>query len=266
MNVDFKKIQINEFDIPLVLVGVLEEAKGDVFISDINEEAGNVVELGDFKGKNGDLSLIYTKGTISPKRLLLIGLGKQEKLTVETVREAVGDASRKARDLDVKKLGIYLDSFARDKLELTETTEALVQGIIMGSFQNIVYRTKNLDKYKKIEELIIFSPDADEIVLKQGIESGKIIADAVNFCRELAWGPANYITPTKLANEALRLEKDLGIKTTVFEREQAKEIGLTSFLAVAQGTKEPPKFIIMEHGANKEGVETVALIAVMLYL
>ncbi len=260
MIVDFKKIQINEFDIPLVLVGVLEEAKGDVFISDINEEAGNVVELGDFKGKNGDLSLIYTKGTISPKRLLLIGLGKQEKLTVETVREAVGDASRKARDLDVKKLGIYLDSFARDKLELTETTEALVQGIIMGSFQNIVYRTKNLDKYKKIEELIIFSPDADEIVLKQGIESGKIIADAVNFCRELAWGPANYITPTKLANEALRLEKDLGIKTTVFEREQAKEIGLTSFLAVAQGTKEPPKFIIMEHGANKEGVETVALI------
>ncbi|MCE7742329.1 MAG: leucyl aminopeptidase [Candidatus Heimdallarchaeota archaeon] len=260
MNVDFKKIQINEFNIPLVLVGVLEEAKGDVFISDINEEAGNVVELGDFKGKNGDLSLIYTKGTISPKRLLLIGLGKQEKLTVETVRKVVGNASRKARDLDVKKLGIYLDSFARDKLELTETTEALVQGIIMGSFQNIAYRTKNLEKYKKIEELIIFSPDTDEIVLKQGVESGKIIADAVNFCRELAWGPANYITPTKLANEALRLEKDLGIKTTVFEREQAKEIGLTSFLAVAQGTKEPPKFIIMEHGADKEGVETVALI------
>ena len=96
--------------------------------------------------------------------------------------------------------------------------------------------------------------------MKKGANNGKIIADSVNFCRKLAWGPANYITPTKLAQEAERLEKELGVKTTIFDREKAKEIGLTSFLAVAQGTKEPPKFIIMEHGAEKENVETVALI------
>ena len=181
-------------------------------------------------------------------------------MTAESIRQVVGTASRKARDLDVKEISIFLDSFSRGVVEITETTEALVQGMIMGSFQNIAYRTKNLEKYKTIEELTIISSDADEIVMKQGIESGKIIADAVNFCRELAWGPANYITPTKLANEALRFEKELGIKTTVFDREKAEEIGLTSFLAVARGTKEPPKFIIMEYGADKKGVDTVALI------
>ena len=201
MIVDFKKIHLNNFDIPLVLIGVLEEAKEDPHISGLIEAARNVIEHGDFKGKNGDISLIYTQGAISPQRILLVGLGKKEKLTVEVIRQIVGNASRKVRDLDVGRVAIFLDSFARDVLESTETTEALVQGMIMGSFQNIAYRTKNLEKYKKIEELIIFSPDADEIVLKQGVESGKIIADAVNFCRELAWGPANYITPTKLANE-----------------------------------------------------------------
>ncbi len=260
MNVNFKKTQLNTFDTPLVLIGVLEEAKEDPHISGLIEVARDVINYGDFKGKNGDLSLIYSQGAISPQRILLVGIGKQDKLTVETIRKAIGNASRKARDLDVKKVSIFLDSFSRGILEATEATEALVQGIIMGSFQNIAYRTKNLEKYKTIEDLTIISPDADEAILKQGVESGKIIADAVNFCRELAWGPANYITPTKLANEALRFEKELGIKTTIFDREKAEEIGLTSFLAVARGTKEPPKFIIMEHGADKEGVETVALI------
>jgi leucyl aminopeptidase len=117
-----------------------------------------------------------------------------------------------------------------------------------------------LDKYKFIEEIYIFSQKATEEEMRRGANSGKIIGDSVNFCRKLAWGPANYITPTKLAEEAMRIEKELGIKTTIFDRDKAKEIGLTSFLAVAQGTKEPPKFIIMEHGADKENVDTVALI------
>ena len=260
MNVNFEKISLNDFESPLILIGVLEEAKEDPHASGLIKVAKDVIEKGDFKGKQGDLSLIYTQSEIKAERILLVGIGKKDKLSSDHIRKAIGNASRKARDLDVKKISVFLDSFSRDIVEVTEATEALVQGIVMGSFQNLAYRTKNLDKYKHIEELTIISSDADSIAMKQGIESGKIIADAVNFCRELAWGPANYITPTKLANEALRFEKELGIKTTIFDREKAEEIGLTSFLAVARGTKEPPKFIIMEHGADKEGVDTVALI------
>jgi len=260
MNVNFQKINLNGFETPLVLIGVLEAAKEDPSTSGLIEVAKEVIEKGDFHGKIGDLSLLYSQGDIRAERILLVGIGNKDKLSPESIRKAVGIASRTARDLDVKKVSIFLDSFSRDVVEVTEATEALVQGMMMGSFQNLAYRTKNLEKYKHIEELTIISPDADNIVMKQGIESGKIIAEAVNFCRELAWGPANYITPTKLANEAIRFEKELGIKTTIFDREKAEEIGLTSFLAVARGTKEPPKFIIMEHGADKEGVDTVALI------
>ncbi len=260
MKTEVKKIGLKENDIPLVILGVFEEAKEDIILKELDETVSDVLDLGDFKGKPGQMSLIYTKGKISPKRLFLVGLGKEEKLTVENVRKALGNVSRKVRDLDVKKVGINLDSFTRDKLDVVETAEAIVQGMIMGSFQNISYRTEKLDSYKEIDELQIFSEKVETDVLTKGVTSGVIIANSVNFCRTLAWGPANYITPTKLANEALRLEKETGIKTTIFDREKAKEIGLTSFLAVAQGTKEPPKFIIMEHGADKQGVETVALI------
>ena len=260
MRTEVKKIGLKENDVPLVILGIFEEAKEDILLKELNEIVSDVLDLGDFKGKSGQMSLVYTKGEISPQRLFLIGLGKEEKLTVETVRKALGNASRKVRDLDVKKIGVCLDFFSRDKLDVTETTEAIVQGIIMGSFQNIAYRTEKLDTFKEIEVLQVFSNKVEVDIIQKGVTSGEIIANSVNFCRTLAWGPANYITPTKLADEAIRLEKETGIKTTIFDREKAEEIGLTSFLAVARGTKEPPKFIIMEHGAEKQGVDTVAII------
>jgi leucyl aminopeptidase len=132
--------------------------------------------------------------------------------------------------------------------------------MIMGSYQNIHHQTKNLNKYKQIEEIIVFSPDSNERKMNERVADGKIIGDAVNLCRRLAWGPANYVTPTRLAEEAERLEREAGVKARIIDMEEAERIGLHSFLAVAQGTDEPPKFIIMEHGAEKEEADTVALI------
>jgi leucyl aminopeptidase len=260
MNVDVKNIGLKEFDIPLIIIGLFEEAIDDPLTADLTDTVGDIIQMGDFKGKSGDISIIYTMNKLEANRLLLIGLGKEEKYTLESVRNAIGKASRKARDLDVKKIGISLNHFTRNKFGIKDCTEAITQGIIMGSFQNLDYRTKDLEKYKHLEEITIISPDASLDEMKKGAESGKIIGDAVNFCRKLSWGPANYINPTKLADEAKRLEKEHGIKTKIIEREEAKEIGLTSFIAVAQGTDEPPKFIIMEYGSEKEGVDTVALI------
>jgi len=260
MNVGVKNIGLKDFDIPLIMIGLFEKASEDSLASDLTDVIGDIIQMGDFKGKSSEISIVYTKNKLATNRLLLVGLGKEEKYSLESARKAIGDASRKARDLDAKKLGLSLDHFTREKYGIVETAEAIAQGLIMGSFQNLDYRTKDLEKYKHLEEVTIISPSANIEEMKKGAESGKIIADAVNFCRKLAWGPANYINPTKLANEAKRLESELGVKTKIIEREEAKEIGLTSFLAVAQGTEEPPKFIIMEYGAEKEGVDTVALI------
>jgi leucyl aminopeptidase len=259
-----KKIDIENVDKPVVLIGITEKGLEDPMLkvgsNDVNKLIKDVIELGDFKGKSGDLVFIYTLGKIKAKRILLVGLGKEDKITVESIRKAMGNASRKCRDLGVEKIAISLDHFIRNKLDAKDVTEGITQGIIMGSFQNLAYKTKDLDKFKHLKKQTIFSDTIDEKIMEAGITSGKIIADAVNFSRELAWGPANFITPTKLAEEAERIAKDYGIKTTVFDREKSKEIGLHSFLAVAQGTEEPPKFIIMDYGSELKDVDTVALI------
>ncbi|MHA1347910.1 MAG: M17 family peptidase N-terminal domain-containing protein, partial [Candidatus Heimdallarchaeaceae archaeon] len=252
---------LSAFDIPLAIVGVLENPKEDPVVYDEQGKLWKIIqeaiELGDFNGKKGDLTVVYSKGLIGPKRILLVGLGKAENITLESIRKALGNASRKARSLDVKKVGICVNIFNRGDFTVSELSETLVQGIALGSFQDIEYRTKNLEKYKFIEELILFSPDYSVDEMKSGAKSGQTISEAVNLCRKLAWGPANFITPTRLAEEAKKLE-EYGVKTTIIERKEAEEIGLGSYLAVARGTDEPPKFIIMDYGSEKHGVETVA--------
>ena len=264
LKITTKKSAIADIDTPLLVIGATEKIKEDSSTILNNKELKKIVDeiikLGDFKGESGELLFTYTSGEIPAKRLLLIGLGKEEELTTEKVRKAIGNASRKARDKDVKKLALSVDHFAYNNLDLKELSEAVVQGLLMGSFQILKYKTKNLDKFKKLDEVTIFTENLDDNVVKKGTKSGEIIAQAVNLSRDLAWGPANYITPTMLAKEAEKIAKDHGIKTTIFDRKKSKEIGLTSFLAVAQGTEEPPKFIIMDYGSEKENVDTIALI------
>lgn len=263
MNISTVIANIIEIDVPIVLIGVFEDEENQVsidFSDSFSKLIKEVIELGDFEGKKGDFSVLYTQGVIKSPRIMLVGLGKEDKHNLENIRKTLGNASRKVRDLGTGKLAVNLDHFIGNELNKEKATEAIIQGMIMGSYQNLTYRTKDLDKYKHLEEVVVFSSKTEESVLRKGAESGKIIAESVNFCRSLAWGPANYITPTKLAEEAERLSKELGVKTIIFEREEAEKVGLHSFIAVAKGTDEPPKFIIMEYGADKKDVDTVAII------
>ena len=257
-----ERTELTEVQVPLILIGVPKEAKDDSLIEGIQDSLDmmikDVIALGDFTGEKEETSLIYTGGAIPADRVLLVGLGESEKLNIEGIRGILGGVSRKVRDLGVGKVGVSLDHLSRGTLDEYDVAEAVAEAFVMGSYQNIHFQTKDLDKFKHLEELVVFSPRANPGKLEEKVSSGTVIGEAVNLCRTLAWRPGNYITPTRLAEEAKRLE-ELGVKTTVFDREEAEKVGLGSFLAVARGTEEPPKFIIMEYGAEGEG-DTVALI------
>jgi leucyl aminopeptidase len=261
MRTILKRQSVAQADVPLLVLGVTEEAAtnpAELGIPDaLRGLVGDVLELGDFKGEKAEHSLLYTRRAAPFKRLMLVGLGKNGELTLERVRSIMGETSRRARDLGAKSVGVSLDHLAQE-MDPGDAAEAAVEGFMLGSFRDPFHKTKDLDKFKKIGELQIIAPHATDEHERRA-EQGRVISEAVNLCRRLSWGPGNLVTPTRLSEEALRL-RELGVRVTVLDRDEAERAGLRSFLTVAQGTEEPPKFIVMEHGRDREGVDTVALI------
>lgn len=85
-----------------------------------------------------------------------------------------------------------------------------------------------------------------------GLARGQAVAAGVGLARECANRPGNHATPSFLASEARKLAKAYGFKCEVLDRKDCEKLGMGSFLAVSQGSEQPPKFIVLRYdGAAK---------------
>jgi leucyl aminopeptidase len=93
---------------------------------------------------------------------------------------------------------------------------------------------------------------AEAAAVAAGLKRGQAIAAGTTLARECANRPGNHCTPTYLADQARKLGKAHGLKVEVLDRKDCEKLGMGSFLAVAQGSDEPPKFIVLRYqGAAK---------------
>ena len=97
-------------------------------------------------------------------------------------------------------------------------------------------------------------PKAAAVTAKTGLGVGAAIVSGMNLARECANLPANFATPTYLGEQALAMVKTHGLDVEVLDRKACEKLGMGSFLSVAQGSYEPPKFIVMQYkgGARKD--------------
>jgi leucyl aminopeptidase len=110
----------------------------------------------------------------------------------------------------------------------------------------------------RLARLSVVCSEAARAAVDEGLCRGAGIAQGVAAAREYANRPANHCTPSFLAAEARRLGKELGIKVDVLDRKDAERLGMGAFLAVAQGSEEPPRFIVMQwHGAGRKDAPVV---------
>jgi leucyl aminopeptidase len=92
---------------------------------------------------------------------------------------------------------------------------------------------------------VVCTAKAEATAVSEGLRVGEALAEGTTLAREWANRPGNYCTPTHLATLALGMAKSHGLKVEVLERKDCEKLGMGSFLAVAQGSDEPLKFIVM---------------------
>ena len=93
-----------------------------------------------------------------------------------------------------------------------------------------------------------------------GLADGLALSAGVSLTKDLGNLPPNVCTPTYLAEQAILLGKTYGLKIEVLERTTLEKLGMGSFLAVAQGSEEPPKLIVLQHLKGNKNDKPVVLV------
>jgi leucyl aminopeptidase len=112
----------------------------------------------------------------------------------------------------------------------------------------------------KLASVSLLVAKADEAAAKAALARARDVTEGVALARELANLPGNHCTPGKLAATALELGKVHGLKVEVLERKDCEKLGMGSFLAVAQGSAEPCKFIIAQYAGGPRKQAPIVLV------
>jgi len=243
-----------------LVLPVFSDASPEGVAHRIDAELGGAVSemlsSGEIKGKLCELSLLHAYDK-PYKRVLLIGLGEAGKFEPWMLARYAGSAVRHLGRKNVRNIAFALPS--QVKGNETACASFLIEGAIAGAFDTSLYQ-KDPERRSGADEVTILSEGFDEAALSNGVRRGEIVGDAVNFARRLAITPANDMTPTHLANEATRAAREAGLEIEVFDEARCRDEGMGSFLSVAQGSAQPPKFIVMTYKGDPGSRELLALV------
>lgn len=220
-------------------------------------EVAGLLEPDDYRGRADQTLLLYPRGAVAPRRLLLIGLGKPEKATGETVRRASATAVKEAQKLQVAAFTVAIHGDL--PLAPAAAVQAFAEGLEMGAYRYWHYRTGLTDAQTfEVKAATVFVATGEQTVA--GLARGQTIGRGVTFARDLVNSPGYLVTPATLADEAVALGERMGFDVTVFDKNRLTEEGFGGILAVGQGSSNDPRFIVMEYGAAAEGTPTICLV------
>ncbi|MBD0305753.1 MAG: leucyl aminopeptidase [Nitrospiraceae bacterium] len=207
----------------------------------------DLLKSGEFQGKCHQTALLHTQGNLPAKRVLLVGLGKQKEARLDTVRQAMGTAIKRVRQIGARSFATPLHGRTVHDSAM-ELAQAMTEGAILGGYRFTVYRSHNHDEPNDIERMTVLQPKADAVTaVKEGVRRGVAGAEAAMFVRDLCNHPSNVMTPSRIADEAKKIGREPGIHVKILEQRDVAKLGMGAFLGVARGSHEPPKFIIVEY-------------------
>jgi leucyl aminopeptidase len=235
---------------PLLAMALAEGAAVPASLAPLDHAAGGALgramASGDFSGKRDETSLLYPAGG-KTQRILLVGMGKLGDVTRNSIRRAAAVAAKRARALGAKQLSFGVAAEARTAITAVELGQAVAEGAGQGAWAFTELKAAPEQPKAEVESVAIVC-DAGEA---KGVGAGQRIGDAISaghqLARYLQMQPGNVCTPVYLADQAKRLADAYGFRLTVLDRVQLQTEGMGALLAVAQGTAQEPRFIVLEH-------------------
>ncbi len=212
------------------------------------------------KQTNPDLSnygkittILHSHEALKP--IIIIGSGDINDFSSNKLRFLTAKAIQSCQTLDISSIAIPLPNI---DLSEEQVAQAIVEGIILGTYSFSYYKqhkTKN-----NIKSVLLITKNAHLDKLLSIINTAEIVAQNVNLARDMVNHPSNHMTPTQMSLQAQQLETLDNLTVTIFDESAIREHNMQALLAVAKGSNEPAKFIILNYNGNPESDEKIALV------
>ncbi len=248
-----------------IIVNCFEGRKrlaGDIAAADqaLDGVISRLIRQGDIKGKPNEITLIHSLGKLPTPRVVVSGLGKPKELSTNKVRGAIAETCRWLRNRGIDDIATVAQGAGINGITLENSAQAVTEGAILGLYSFRRYLTKKENDHTEIKRLTIAGSRKEKPLLEKGCERGKVLAEAANLARDMVNEPANYMTPAQMAEAAVELANTYNLEVKVLEREQMAEMGMGALLGVAQGSQQPPKFIVLNYKGNDSGEIGLAMV------
>lgn len=168
--------------------------------------------------------------------IFIVDTKKEEYIILENCRKA-GEQFTSAlnkhkiesvRIIDVSGLAVY--------------TLALAEGMALSNYQFLRHKSESKKEVNSLQTLAVESKKIKE----EQLQRLNTLVDAVCRARDLVNEPVSHLTSTQLAEAFVKMGKEAGFKTEVFDKAKIKALKMGGLLAVNLGSKQPPTFTVME--------------------
>jgi leucyl aminopeptidase len=226
----------------------------------------NILKRGDLDGKLDATLMLHNVPGAQSERVLLVGLGKHSEFTEKQFCKAVRASAKALAASGATEVVSFLAELPVKKLSTRWKIAHLVEVVLDAAYRFEAIKrkktaTEEREAKKGLKKFTISIADASELNdAESGLAEGRALAAGVSLTKDLGNLPPNVCTPTYLAEQALTLGKDYGLKIEVLERDALEKLGMGSFLGVTQGSEEPPKLIVMQHLKGKKDQKPVVLV------
>ena len=212
-----------------------------------------LLEEEQFKGKKGQQVLLHTHRRLAAGRLLLVGSGPRHDYAETEARHLGARAVKAGQGVSARRVTIVLP--LRDGAAVEHTSQLLAEGALLGGYRFDRYLSEK--RPTTVEEGSRCGGPGIEPARRPAcaaaVQRGERVAAAVARARDLVNEPAGSLTPSRLAEVAAEVAGQHGLELKVLGASECAALGMGMFLAVAQGSEEPPRFIHLAHRPAGDG-------------
>ena len=246
-----------------IVVGVFEGGKLSPSATELDTASGRAINdalsRGDLDGELGSTLLLASIPNVVSERVLLVGLGPEHEFVEGSYRTALCAATKTLSTIGAAEATLCLHALPVNGRDGAWKIEQAVLAVMDGMYRFDKLKSEPTKQKRALKKLILHVTDRSEVSAAQSaIDRAVAIAEGITLAKDLGNLPANICTPTYLARQAQELGSHHGFEVSILDHEEIEKLGMNAFLAVAGGSRQPPKLIVIEyHGGVSDALPIV---------